>query len=73
VVGCRWGRVATNLRLLVVAGRLSWQVRKKGDVEVWGFCLYNVPQHDCGVYTLGCDAIPELKSRRNQLNQEGSP
>ena len=35
--------------------------------------LYNVPERGCGVYTLGYDAIPELKSRRNQLNQEGSP
>ena len=34
---------------------------------------YNVHERGCGVYTLGYDAIPELKSRRNQLNQEGSP
>jgi hypothetical protein len=36
-------------------------------------CLYNIPERGLRVYTLGYDAIPELKSRRNQLNQEGSP
>ena len=36
MVGCRWGRAAANLRLLVVDCRLSWQVRKKGYVEVSG-------------------------------------
>ncbi len=35
--------------------------------------LYYVPERGYGVYTLGYDAISELKSRRNQLSQEASP
>ena len=53
--------------------RLRMVLSGKQSSSYKGFRLYNVPERGCGVYTLGYDAIPELKSRRNQLNQEGNP
>jgi hypothetical protein len=80
VVGGRWGGAGSKIQGL----RQESEVRMKSICfPPSAFCLlptaycvsglYNVPQRGCGVYTLGYDAIPELISRRNQLNQEGSP